>query len=437
MFVTLLSNLSLSLLAAWFSAAPPEGGDELDPGSPENEDQPAAVLDATLDSLDALDPAASRPTSRPGRLRPVPPRRRPELHRVLWPFDRPPETEREVQWLIDEYRQRVLSDTTVFYLKTTVEKTGTGWRIRGATNDPRMVTAVMNVLARVGCGPVVNEVTPLPAVRLGERRFGVVRAATAMTRAEPTERSGPNTQLLLGEPVFLLDESEDGRYLLVHAGDGYVGWTRQEGVRRLKESEFRAWETASCATLRHDVTAGGAYLPAGCSLPIMGRDAEGGVRLRLPAGPSEPADAAVAVPATAVRLPPESPPGAAVVSLASEYLHVPYVFGARSRSGIDCSGLTGVAYATVGTALPRDARQQVLVGKLVGMPWHLGELRPGDLLFFCDETHRVSHTGISLGGKRFIHASMPEVQISSLDPADPLYSAHWHRRFALARRPLP
>jgi hypothetical protein len=29
------------------------------------------------------------------------------------------------------------------------------------------------------------------------------------------------------------------------------------------------------------------------------------------------------------------------------------------------------------------------------------------------------------------------VQVSSFDPADPLYSQHWRERFVFARRPLP
>ena len=35
---------------------------------------------------------------------------------------------------------------------------------------------------------------------------------------------------------------------------------------------------------------------------------------------------------------------------------------------------------------------------------------------------------------KFNLACPPEVQVSSLDPADPLYTALWHKHFALARR---
>jgi cell wall-associated NlpC family hydrolase len=79
----------------------------------------------------------------------------------------------------------------------------------------------------------------------------------------------------------------------------------------------------------------------------------------------------------------------------------------------------------------------VQVGRLVATPWHIPPLEPGDLLFFCDDTGRISHTGLSLGGTRYIHSSPPEVQVSSLDPADPLFSQHWRDRLAVVRRPMP
>ncbi|HNM47412.1 MAG TPA: NlpC/P60 family protein, partial [Candidatus Sumerlaeota bacterium] len=87
--------------------------------------------------------------------------------------------------------------------------------------------------------------------------------------------------------------------------------------------------------------------------------------------------------------------------------------------------------------LPRDAFQQGIVGELVATPWYREGLRPGDTLFFLDETGKVYHTGIALGKNRFIHSSPPEVQVSSFDPADPLYSEGWTKQFSFGRRPLP
>ena len=45
---------------------------------------------------------------------------------------------------------------------------------------------------------------------------------------------------------------------------------------------------------------------------------------------------------------------------------------------IDCSGLTQVVYSMIGVNLPRDASQQVELGKVVDF---LSEVEPGDLAF--------------------------------------------------------
>ena len=51
-----------------------------------------------------------------------------------------------------------------------------------------------------------------------------------------------------------------------------------------------------------------------------------------------------------------------VVSIALQYLGVPYVWGGASPSGFDCSGLTMYAYAKVGVYLPHNAAMQYGMG---------------------------------------------------------------------------
>ena len=99
-------------------------------------------------------------------------------------------------------------------------------------------------------------------------------------------------------------------------------------------------------------------------------------------------------------------------------------------------GLTGIAWRAAGLNLPRDARQQILVGKMVATPYYRPPSQAGDLVFFTDEAGHVVHVGISVGGNRFLHSSPPEVQLSSFDPADPLYTETWTKAFAFARRPM-
>ncbi|HOM82639.1 MAG: C40 family peptidase [Armatimonadetes bacterium] len=90
-----------------------------------------------------------------------------------------------------------------------------------------------------------------------------------------------------------------------------------------------------------------------------------------------------------------------IVQIAMEYIGVPYVWGGNTRNGLDCSGFVKAVFARMGVTLPRVAREQVNVGRAVR--W--GELAPGDRLYFSSKGHVIDHTGIYIGGGRFIHAS--------------------------------
>jgi peptidoglycan DL-endopeptidase CwlO len=107
---------------------------------------------------------------------------------------------------------------------------------------------------------------------------------------------------------------------------------------------------------------------------------------------------------------PAPPPSShsSVVSIALQYLGVPYVWGGASPSGFDCSGFTMYVYAKVGVSLPHNAAMQYGMGT----PVSRSQLAPGDLVFF----NGLSHVGMYIGGGRFVHAphTGDVVKISSL-----------------------
>ena len=77
----------------------------------------------------------------------------------------------------------------------------------------------------------------------------------------------------------------------------------------------------------------------------------------------EPAPAPASSGASSVGTPAPPPSShSSVVSVALQYLGVPYVWGGASPSGFDCSGLTMYAYAKVGVYLPHNAAMQYGMG---------------------------------------------------------------------------
>lgn len=108
--------------------------------------------------------------------------------------------------------------------------------------------------------------------------------------------------------------------------------------------------------------------------------------------------------------PAPAPRAGGVVSIAMQYLGVPYVWGGASPAGFDCSGLVMYVYSQVGISLPHSAAAQYEAGT----PISQSELAPGDLVFFGDGG--IEHVGIYIGGGSMIQAPYPGtvVQISPL-----------------------
>jgi cell wall-associated NlpC family hydrolase/outer membrane murein-binding lipoprotein Lpp len=103
--------------------------------------------------------------------------------------------------------------------------------------------------------------------------------------------------------------------------------------------------------------------------------------------------------------PARGPSGAAgqAVAFAMAQIGKPYLWGAAGPSAYDCSGLVLAAYRSAGIYLPRVSRAQWYAGQHVG----LGELAPGDLVFFAHDVRAPStihHVGMYIGGGAMVEA---------------------------------
>ena len=118
----------------------------------------------------------------------------------------------------------------------------------------------------------------------------------------------------------------------------------------------------------------------------------------------------------------------AIAETAMQHLGTRYVWGGSSAGGFDCSGYTMYIYGQYGYSLPHTATGQWQSG--IGTKvYSIGELQPGDLVFFNDPSRNAgkacSHAGIYIGNGQHIHASSSKNGVVISD----LTSGYYNRYF--------
>ena len=157
---------------------------------------------------------------------------------------------------------------------------------------------------------------------------------------------------------------------------------------------------------------------AGCA-------SSGAVPKPFPGAPTAAGEPAAAPPRIAEASPVTE---AATLALASalELRGVPYRMGGSDPSGFDCSGLVQWVFAQNGRALPREVREQYLIGREVDAD----DVQAGDLLFFDTGARPASHVGIALDRESFVHAPSSNGVVR----VERYTSNYWSRRYVGARR---
>jgi gamma-D-glutamyl-L-lysine dipeptidyl-peptidase len=209
------------------------------------------------------------------------------------------------------------------------------------------------------------------------------------------------TQLLLGEPVRVLEEHGDWVRVVAlgqpssRAADGYPGWLRRahlgSPVRpRAETTAVVTRPSTLCSMSGSGSGSGPVAVSFGTALPVdrVGRDA---VEVLLPGGNRG------TVPVADVRLS-TGRAGApydvgAVLGSARQFLGLRYLWGGTSAWGLDCSGLVHLTFRAHGLVVPRDAHDQAASAAVE--PVALDDVRAGDLYFFARPESPIYHVGFA------------------------------------------
>lgn len=203
------------------------------------------------------------------------------------------------------------------------------------------------------------------------------------------------TQLLLGEPVHVLEERNGWARVAAawqrssHDERGYPGWVRSShlGAPVGRSTGPTARVTGPTATAVRD---DGAELALSCGTTLwLDDDGDTAVRVALADGRT----ARLAGDAVVVGNDGEQPAWTPddLLATARQFLGVKYLWGGTSSWGLDCSGLVHLTLRTHGTRLPRDAFDQEASPAV--RPVDLDAVEPGDLYFFARPGDQIYHVG--------------------------------------------
>lgn len=253
---------------------------------------------------------------------------------------------------------------------------------------------------------------------------GTINVSVSSHYHEPSYDSEITSQGILGESVELLEQAPP--FTRIRQGDGYESWISTDQVYPGEDLESNNLMVRSHfirihkepSTLSDGVRDG----VIGCTLKCIDEE-EDWYKILLPDGISGWAEK---------RHFGNFPPFSAenVIRLAREFLGYQYSWGGCSPKGFDCSGFVQTVFRLLGLTIARDSWQQQQQN-LFSTDYH--DALPADLLFFGKTPERVTHVAISLGNRRFIHAS-GWVRYNSFRKADEDFSNRQLQSFISVNR---
>ncbi len=224
--------------------------------------------------------------------------------------------------------------------------------------------------------------------------FGIGKTTLIPVRKTDSEKDEMITQILFGEVFEILSIKDNWSYIKTIC-DNYEGWidnsmftkiskdTAQEIINSNSVVTDKLFTIATNTSSQNKI-----IIPAGSTLPLFNKTNNSFKLLnqeyKITSKSSNINDTDY------------------ILKTALQFVNAPYLWGGKSPFGIDCSGFTQIIYKILNYNIPRDAKEQVNLGKEISF---FDKVKIGDLAFFDNNEQEITHVGIILSDKKIIHSS--------------------------------
>ncbi len=339
-------------------------------------------------------------------------------------------SDKTAEFDITNIGQKHINDKSLEVFDIQFEEVKSSPTLTGATSNKK---AYSDLKAFSDSSGYQFNVKLLPDASLGDSIYALVNVSVTPLREMPMHSSQMVDQVIMGNTIRLLRKSGDWYQIQTHYL--YIGWIHKTAIYRCDRSTLMIWRNQAIFKINQLYST--VYsLPKINSDPLSDlvlnnklkviRKLLKWVKVELPdnrTGYVRSKELEKVSPYTAKNFDSDK-----LLSVAHQMMGIPYLWGGNSTKANDCSGFTQTVFKSQNFQLPRDARQQALLGKSI----ELKDSQPGDLFYFGDG-EKVKHVGICVGGKAFIHQG-GKVDIHSLDPYSKLYNAKRANTFLFAKR---
>lgn len=235
----------------------------------------------------------------------------------------------------------------------------------------------------------------VPAPRYVEPKAGRVAASILPLRRRPQASAPLDTEAVFGERLAVLDVAQGWAWVQLER-DRYVGYVGADAISAdLVAATHRVQALGTFVYPEPDIKAPPVmHLPLGAEIAVASEDdrfawlVTGGCVVTR-------------------HITERSRHARDFVDVAERFIGTPYLWGGRTRVGLDCSGLVQISLEAAGFSCPRDSdMQQSALGTPVLVPDDLDGLQRGDLVFW------PGHVGIMVDGVMLLHANAHHMSVA-------------------------